>query len=98
MRKVRKWNHACNGTSKKRDRVIRGGSWNNDADNCRSAYRNRRNPDNRNRNRGFRLVRGRRHSTPRYRRYRLRPDVPGRRDARSSNSVPPNERPGVPCS
>jgi hypothetical protein len=34
---------------------MRGGSWNNDADNCRSAYRNNGNPSNRNNNRGFRL-------------------------------------------
>ncbi len=37
------------------NRVIRGGSWNNDADNCRSAYRNNRSPGNRNNNLGFRL-------------------------------------------
>lgn len=38
------------------NRVIRGGSWNNNAVNCRSANRNRRTPDNRNDNLGFRLV------------------------------------------
>jgi hypothetical protein len=37
--------------------VIRGGSWNNNARNCRSANRNNNNPDNRNNNIGFRLVR-----------------------------------------
>jgi hypothetical protein len=36
--------------------VIRGGSWNNPAGNCRSAYRNRNEPGNRNNNLGFRLV------------------------------------------
>ena len=36
-------------------RVNRGGSWNNNARNCRSANRNRNNPDNRNNNNGFRL-------------------------------------------
>ncbi|MBM4292646.1 MAG: hypothetical protein FJ138_15545 [Deltaproteobacteria bacterium] len=36
-------------------RVKRGGSWNNDADNCRVAYRNRNTPDNRNQNLGLRL-------------------------------------------
>ena len=36
------------------NRVIRGGSWNNDADNCRVANRNWNNPDNRNNNVGFR--------------------------------------------
>jgi len=39
------------------NRVIRGGSWNNDARNCRSAYRNRNWPENRNQNLGFRLAR-----------------------------------------
>jgi len=38
------------------NRVIRGGSWNNNARNCRSANRNNNNPDNRNNNNGFRLV------------------------------------------
>jgi formylglycine-generating enzyme required for sulfatase activity len=38
------------------NRVLRGGSWNNNAENCRSAYRNNNNPDNRNNNVGFRLV------------------------------------------
>jgi hypothetical protein len=36
--------------------VIRGGSWNNNAENCRTANRNNNNPDNRNNNIGFRLV------------------------------------------
>ena len=39
-----------------RKRVNRGGSWNNNARNCRSANRNRNNPGNRNNNLGFRLV------------------------------------------
>jgi formylglycine-generating enzyme required for sulfatase activity len=38
------------------NRVIRGGSWNNNAENCRTANRNNNNPDNRNNNIGFRLV------------------------------------------
>jgi hypothetical protein len=38
------------------NRVIRGGSWNNDADNARSANRNNNDPDNRNDNIGFRLA------------------------------------------
>lgn len=39
------------------NRVIRGGSWNNNAENCRTANRNNNTPDNRNNNLGFRLVR-----------------------------------------
>ena len=33
-----------------------GGSWNNNPNNCRSAYRNNNNRDNRNNNIGFRVV------------------------------------------
>ena len=36
--------------------VLRGGSWNNNPRNCRSAYRNNNAPDNRNNNIGFRVV------------------------------------------
>lgn len=36
--------------------MIRGGSWNNDAQNCRSANRNNNSPGNRNNNLGFRLA------------------------------------------
>ncbi|MBN1423935.1 hypothetical protein JXA88_05195 [Candidatus Fermentibacteria bacterium] len=35
----------------------RGGSWNNNAQNCRSANRNNNSPGNSNNNIGFRLVR-----------------------------------------
>ncbi|MBW2737428.1 MAG: SUMF1/EgtB/PvdO family nonheme iron enzyme [Deltaproteobacteria bacterium] len=38
------------------NRVLRGGSWNNNGQNCRSANRNNNSPDNRNNNIGFRLV------------------------------------------
>ena len=38
-------------------RVVRGGGWNNNARNCRSANRNNNSPDNRNDNIGFRLAR-----------------------------------------
>ena len=38
------------------NRVNRGGSWNNNADNCAAGYRNYNNPDNRNNNLGFRLA------------------------------------------
>ena len=37
-------------------RVLRGGSFNNNPDNVRCAYRNRNDPDNRNHNIGFRVV------------------------------------------
>jgi hypothetical protein len=38
------------------NRVKRGGSWNNNANNCRSANRNNNNPNNRNNNNGFRAA------------------------------------------
>ncbi|WP_407681874.1 SUMF1/EgtB/PvdO family nonheme iron enzyme [Pseudanabaena cinerea] len=38
------------------DSAVRGGSWNNNANNCSSAYRNNWNADNRNNNIGFRVV------------------------------------------
>ena len=37
-------------------RVLRGGSWNNNSDNARSANRNRNSTDNRNNNNGFRVA------------------------------------------
>jgi len=37
-------------------RALRGGSWNNEAQNLRCDTRNRNNPDNRNNNNGFRVV------------------------------------------
>ena len=37
-------------------RVVRGGAFNNNQRNVRCAYRNRNNPNNRNRNNGFRVV------------------------------------------
>ncbi|MBU6230472.1 MAG: SUMF1/EgtB/PvdO family nonheme iron enzyme [Cyanobacteria bacterium REEB459] len=36
--------------------LVRGGSWYNNPVNCRSANRNRNNPNNRNNNIGFRVV------------------------------------------
>ena len=42
--------------SKDSNRVNRGGSWNNEARNCRVSNRNNNTPDNRNNNLGFRLV------------------------------------------
>jgi hypothetical protein len=38
--------------------VLRGGNWNNNANNARCAYRNHNNPNNANNNIGFRCVRG----------------------------------------
>ncbi len=45
------------GKHSKRDvkRVLRGGSWNNNGRNCRSAIRNRNDADNRDNNIGFRF-------------------------------------------
>ena len=37
------------------NRVVRGGSWNNNANNCRSGNRNQNTADNRNNNIGFRV-------------------------------------------
>ena len=37
-------------------RVLRGGSWNNNAQNCRVSNRNRNNPANRNNENGLRLL------------------------------------------
>lgn len=43
-------------SKKDSQRVVRGGSWNNNGRNVRSAIRNRNTPDNRNNNIGFRLA------------------------------------------
>jgi len=45
--------HPCQAPS---SRVLRGGSWNNNPQNLRSANRNRNNPTNRNNNNGFRVA------------------------------------------
>jgi len=47
-----KWRQKSKGTN----RVVRGGSWNNNAENCRVSNRNNNHPDNRNNNIGFRLA------------------------------------------
>ncbi len=44
------------GTKPSVNRVVRGGSWNNNPGNCRTANRNRNTPENRNNNNGFRVV------------------------------------------
>jgi hypothetical protein len=46
----------CAGRAPDETRVLRGGSWNNNPSNLRSANRNRNAPDNRNNNNGFRLA------------------------------------------
>ncbi|WP_425451342.1 SUMF1/EgtB/PvdO family nonheme iron enzyme [Leucothrix pacifica] len=52
-------------------RVVRGGAWNNNTENCRSAYRNNRHPQNRNNNQGFRLLCFSSHISPTFRDDRL---------------------------
>lgn len=47
----------ASGASSGNNRVQRGGSWYNNANNCKVANRNNNNPNNRNNNYGFRLVR-----------------------------------------
>jgi retron-type reverse transcriptase len=47
---------AGEGAASGSNRVKRGGSWNNNARNCRSANRNNNNPNNRNNNNGFRVA------------------------------------------
>jgi len=47
---------AGEGAASGSNRVKRGGSWNNNANNCRSANRNNNNPNNRNNNIGFRAA------------------------------------------
>ena len=42
---------------KRRAAYLRGGSWNNNAQNVRAANRNNNTPDNRNNNNGFRIAR-----------------------------------------
>jgi hypothetical protein len=44
------------GCARTEHRVLRGGSFNNNQNNARCAYRNRNNPNNRNNNNGFRVV------------------------------------------
>ena len=44
------------GSASGSNRVKRGGSWNNNSDNCTSSNRDNNDPSNRNNNNGFRLV------------------------------------------
>jgi len=50
------WGPLLRGYAHNDRRVLRGGSYNNNARNVRCAVRNRNNPDNRNNNIGFRVV------------------------------------------
>jgi hypothetical protein len=43
---------------------VRGGSWNNNQNNARAAYRNNNHPANRNNNNGFRVVAFRKRASP----------------------------------
>lgn len=43
-------------SDRKSARVLRGGSWNNNATNCRAAYRNNNDPSNTNNNYGLRAA------------------------------------------
>ncbi|MCF7858224.1 MAG: SUMF1/EgtB/PvdO family nonheme iron enzyme [Candidatus Cloacimonetes bacterium] len=43
------------GVEQKQSQILRGGSWNNNDNNCRVANRNNNNPDNSNNNNGFRF-------------------------------------------
>jgi len=45
------------GATRQARRVVRGGSWNNNQNNARAAYRNHNHPNNRNNNVGCRVVR-----------------------------------------
>jgi hypothetical protein len=75
------------------NRVNRGGSWNNNARNCRSANRNNNNPNNRNNNLGFRLASTRANADiPRLRSLEQdspRPGLMTRTRATGSNSAAP---------
>ncbi|MCG8348942.1 MAG: SUMF1/EgtB/PvdO family nonheme iron enzyme [Chloroflexales bacterium] len=74
------------------DNVLRGGSWNNNRDNARCAYRNNNNPDNDNDNNGFRLA------TRAPRSPEMRRDALIRSGGRGAEAVKENDRsvPGSP--
>ena len=58
-------------------RVVCGGSWNNNQDHARAAYRNNNDPGNRNNNLGFRVVRRPTSSVTLFGRVRFRLAVAG---------------------
>ncbi|MEX1028203.1 MAG: hypothetical protein WD049_09395 [Candidatus Paceibacterota bacterium] len=74
--------------------MLRGGSFNNNAHNVRSAYRNNNNPDNRNNNIGFRVA-----STLRRTLMSVTPESTGQIPARAAlRSVPSvKSRPSRAC-
>jgi hypothetical protein len=84
-------------------RVLRGGSWNNNARNARAANRNRNHPDNRNHNRGVRVVLGVGASTPRGPRPgsapagRLWPELHAPRPVQARRCASPDRRPVSAC-
>jgi hypothetical protein len=65
------------------NRVNRGGSWNNNAQNCRAANRNRNTPDNRNNNLGFRVAAAPREGMDFPARWNRRAPCPGRKARRT---------------
>ncbi|MGO9202195.1 MAG: hypothetical protein ACLQM8_16850 [Limisphaerales bacterium] len=70
--------------------MIRGGNWNNNARNCRSANRNNNNPSNRNNNIGFRVVLAPAQPARRRAHWLTRlPSRPARRDARRQTERKP---------
>ena len=86
---------ATDGTARRtgpRARCLRGGSWNNNDDNTRSANRNRNQPTNRNNNNGFRVAS--RKTLPMCAEAGC-PRIPGRarRDYESRSRASPRERP-----
>ena len=66
----------------------RGGSWANDAENCRSAYRNGNEPANRNENLGFRVA-----AAPRKRRMPSRAEQAAVRSRLGAGKIPSLGRP-----
>ena len=65
-------------------RLLRGGNWNNNSNNCRGSQRNNNNPNNANNNIGFRAV-----STPR---------LELRQEIAAGKAKSPGAKPGLPKS
>ncbi|MFZ4643406.1 MAG: SUMF1/EgtB/PvdO family nonheme iron enzyme [Phycisphaerales bacterium] len=66
------------------NRLLRGGNWNNNSNNCRASQRNNNTPDNINNNIGFRVV-----STPR---------LELRQEIAAGKAKSPGAKPGLPTS